>query len=78
MKFEMDIPEELAGYLQTSNKLQEIERNALLIYPYLCSGHLSVRRAAEIVGMNFLTLGKFYYERNLLPYPGDRKDSTLW
>lgn len=77
MNFEMNIPDQLADYLKTSNKVQEIERNALLIYPYLCSGHLSVRRAAEIVGMNFLTLGKFYYEHDLLPCPKDRRDSTL-
>lgn len=71
------IPDEMVDLLKTSNKLQEIERNALLIYPYLCCGRLSVRKAAEIVGMNFLTLGKFYYERNLLPFPGDRRDNAL-
>ena len=71
MKFEMDIPEELVNYLKTSNKLQEIERNALLIYPHLYMCKCSVRRAAEIVGMDFLTLGKFYMERKMHPYPDD-------
>lgn len=71
MKFEMDISEELVNYLKTSNKLQEIERNALLIYPHLYMGKCSGRRAAQIVGMDYYTLGKFYAERKMRPYPDD-------
>ncbi len=60
MKFEMDIPQELVNYLKTSDKLQEIERDALLIYPYYHRGCLSIRKAAEIVGIDYLTLLGFY------------------
>lgn len=45
------VPEEMEVYLKPSDQVTEIERNALLLYPYILKQTISHGRAAEILGM---------------------------
>lgn len=45
------VPVEMAAYLNTSNEMLEMERNALLLYPYILNQTISHGRAAEILGI---------------------------
>lgn len=45
------VPMEMAVYLNPSNQVLELERNALLIYPYILRQTISHGRAAEILGI---------------------------
>ena len=45
------VPVEMAVYLNTSNEMIEMERNALLLYPYILNQTISHGRAAEILGI---------------------------
>ena len=45
------VPMEMAVYLKPSNQVVELERNALLLYPYILKQTISHGRAAEILGI---------------------------
>ena len=45
------VPTETAIYLEQSNQVIELERNALLLYPYILNQTISHGRAAEILGI---------------------------
>lgn len=45
------VPVEMAVYLKPSNQVGELERNALLLYPYIMRQTISHGRAAEILGI---------------------------
>lgn len=45
------VPVEMAVYLKPSNQVAELERNALLLYPYILKQTISHGRAAEILGI---------------------------
>lgn len=45
------VPVEMAVYLQPSSEVIEMERNALLLYPYILNQTISHGRAAEILGI---------------------------
>ena len=45
------VPVEMAVYLKPSNQGAELERNALLLYPYILKQTISHGRAAEILGI---------------------------
>lgn len=45
------VPTEMAVYLEPSNQVIELERNALLLYPYILKQTISHGRAAEILGI---------------------------
>lgn len=45
------VPMEMAVYLKPSNQVTELERNALLLYPYILRQTISHGRAAEILGI---------------------------
>lgn len=47
----MKVPTEMAAYLQPSSQVIELERNALLLYPYILRQTISHGRAAEILGI---------------------------
>lgn len=47
----MKAPTEMAVYLQPSSQVMELERNALLLYPYILRQTISHGRAAEILGI---------------------------
>lgn len=46
------VPMEMAVYLEPSNQVTELERNALLLYPYILRQIISHGRAAEILGIH--------------------------
>ena len=43
---------EMAVYLEPSSQVTELERNALLLYPYILRQVISHGRAAEILGIH--------------------------
>lgn len=45
------VPTEMAVYLEPSGQVTELERNALLLYPYILRQAISHGRAAEILGI---------------------------
>ena len=46
------VPMEMAVYLKPSDHVVELERNALLLYPYILRQTISHGRAAEILGIS--------------------------
>lgn len=46
------VPMEMAVYLEPSSQVTELERNALLLYPYILRQVISHGRAAEILGIH--------------------------
>lgn len=46
------VPMEMAVYLEPSGQSTELERNALLLYPYILRQTISHGRAAEILGIH--------------------------
>lgn len=45
------VPMEMAVYLNSSGQVLEMERNAMLLYPYILKQVISHGRAAEILGI---------------------------
>lgn len=45
------VPVEMAVYLKPSGQVTELERNAMLLYPYILRQTISHGRAAEILGI---------------------------
>ncbi len=45
------VPAGMAVYLEPSGQVTELERNALLLYPYILKQTISHGRAAEILGI---------------------------
>lgn len=45
------VPVEMSVYLEPSEKVTELERNAMLLYPYILKQVISHGRAAEILGI---------------------------
>lgn len=63
------VPVEMAAYLKPSSQDSELERNALLLYPYILRQVISHGRAAEILGIRknelidiYDTLGFSYFD----------------
>ena len=65
MKFEMDIPSELVEILKISDKNNEFDRNALLLYPYILNGTVSFKDAAKILNIDSVSLFEYYYKHNM-------------
>ncbi len=63
----LEMPEKLAAFAMPSEKEDQLERNAMILYPYIRKGVISHGKAAEILGifkMDLITL----YGRLGLPY----------
>lgn len=45
------VPVDMAVYLEPSGQVTELERNAMLLYPYILKQAISHGRAAEILGI---------------------------
>ena len=45
------VPVEMAVYLKPSDQVTELERNALMLYPYVLKQSISHGRAADILGI---------------------------
>ena len=63
----LEIPEKLVIYAKPSSEEDQLERNAMILYPYIRKGIISHGRAAEILDifkMDLITL----YGKLGLPY----------
>ena len=61
------VPEQMVSYINADNKQAELERNAMIMYPYVKNGMISHGRAAQIIGMkkwDLITL----YDKLGFPY----------
>lgn len=61
------VPEQMVSYINPDNKQNELERNAMIMYPYVRSGIVSHGKAAQIIGMkkwDLITL----YDKLGFPY----------
>lgn len=66
-KVEISVPKEMIIYVNSKDKKEELERNALILYPYIKNLTISHGRAAEILGIRKLDLIALYNEIGL-PY----------
>ena len=57
---EIHIPEAMKPYVTEKNAEDELQRNALLLYPYVLQKKISNGRAAEILGISKLDLIDLY------------------
>lgn len=63
----MELPDEMATFAMPKDKSEQLERNAMMLYPHIHEGAISHGRAAEILGifkMDLITL----YGKMGLPY----------
>ena len=61
------VPKDMASFVETSDQEAMMERNAMILYPYIKNFIISHGRAAEMLGMNKIDLIEFY-ARVGLPY----------
>ena len=63
----LSVPQGIVYYLSTNSEKTELERNAMILYPYIKNLTISNGKAAEILGIGKLELIELY--NNLgLPY----------
>ena len=51
-KITLEVPSEMVNYLEHYGKKNELQRNALLLYPFIKNNTISHGRAAEIIGIS--------------------------
>lgn len=66
-KIEIKVPKEMTIYMNYHNPKEELERNAMTLYPYIRNMTISHGRAAEILGVDKVELIELYNEIGL-PY----------
>ncbi len=54
------VPEQMLSYINPDTKQNELQRNAMIMYPYVKSGAISHGRAAQIIGIKKWDLIKLY------------------
>lgn len=64
---EIRVPKEMTLYIRTEDKQAELERNAMLLYPYICNLVISHGRAADILGIRKHDLIELY-DKLGIPY----------
>lgn len=64
-EIKIKVPEQMVPYIN-SDKTDETERNAMIMYPYVRNGLISYGRAAEIIGIRKWDLITLY---NKLGFP---------
>ena len=57
---QMEMPEEIASFVLSSDKEEQLKRNAMMLYPYVHDGIISHGRAAEILGIYKMDLIVLY------------------
>lgn len=67
IKIEINIPKEMASYIDFNDSKMEFKRNAMLLYVYIENNTISHGKAAELLGVNKYDLIEFY-ESMGLPY----------
>ncbi len=71
------VPEQMVIYLHPETKQEELERNAMIMYPYIKNGILSHGRVAQILGVKKWDLIELYdklgfpYLNNVSDYEDD-------
>lgn len=65
MDVKISVPQEMASYVTPDNADMELERNALLLYPYIKNLTISHGKAAEILGIQKTELIEMYDELGL-------------
>ena len=63
----LEMPEKLVTFIMSAEKEDQLERNAMILYPYIRKGIISHGRAAEILGIFKMDLIALY-SRLGLPY----------
>lgn len=58
--FNVEMPEEMASFVLTANKEEQLKQNAMMLYPYVHDGIISHGRAAEILGIYKIDLIVLY------------------
>lgn len=61
----ISVPSEMASYINSDDKEMELERNALLLYPYIKNLTISHGKAAEILGIRKYELIELYAQLGL-------------
>ena len=64
------VPEKMAPFINTDDPREELERNAMLLYPYIHNNTMSHGKAAEILGVSKTLLVELYGEIGI-PYLSD-------
>ena len=67
------VPEQMVSYINPDTKQNELERNAMIMYPYVRSGIVSHGKAAQIIGIkkwDLITL----YDKLGFPYLSNVSD----
>ncbi len=62
----ISVPLEMASYITSDDEKTELERNALLLYPYIKNLTISHGRAAEILGIRKYELIELYDQLGLV------------
>ncbi|MDE7310668.1 MAG: UPF0175 family protein [Eubacterium sp.] len=57
---QMEMPEEMVSFILSSDKDEQLKRNAMMLYPYVHDGIISHGRAAEILGIYKMDLIALY------------------
>ena len=57
---QMEMPEEMVSFILSSDKDEQLKRNAMMLYPYVHDGIISHGRAAEILGIYKMDLIVLY------------------
>lgn len=63
----MEIPDEMATFAVPAGREEQLQRNAMILYPYIRNGSISHGRAAEILGIFKMDLITLYGSMGL-PY----------
>lgn len=66
-KITLEVPSEMVNYLEHYGKKNELQRNALLLYPFIKNNTISHGRAAEIIGISKNELIDIYCDMGI-PY----------
>ena len=59
-EIKIKVPEQMLAYLQPETNQEELQRNAMIMYPYIKNGVLSHGRVAQILGMKKWDLIELY------------------
>lgn len=66
----INIPDEIYYYYKCENSMDELKKNAFLLYPYIKNGTISHGKVAEILGIQKMELINLYGDEGL-PYLDD-------
>lgn len=71
----ISVPSEMVSYIITNDKNIELERNALILYPYIKNMTISHGKAAEILGISKWDLIELYGRLGLAYFNIDIKEA---